>query len=426
MSPVSRFCQLAGEAHCRQAENRMGRHIVVIGAGQAAASFAARLVEMEPGVAITIVGEEPALPYQRPPLSKKYMTGEITADRLALRAPDWYADHGVICRIETLCSEIVPAEKAVVLADGERLRYDALLIATGATPRRLAPKAGGSLPGVYLLRSLADADAMAPEFVAGRRLLVVGGGYIGLEAAAVAAKLGLQVTVVEMAPRILQRVAAPETSDYFRALHAAHGVTVMESASLAGLEGRDGRVARAVFAGHAPLDIDFAVVGIGVSPNTAIAEAAGLKIDNGVAVDAFCRTSDPHVFAAGDCASFEFRGRHIRLESVANAVEQGEAAAQAVAGKPVEYRPVPWFWSDQYDVKLQIAGLNQGYDAVVVRPGAREGAQSVWYFAKGSFIAVDAMNDPRAYMFGKRLLEAGRNVTPAQAADAGFDLKSLL
>lgn len=403
---------------------------VVVGAGQAAAALAAKLRELQPDRPITIVGDEPVLPYQRPPLSKKYMTGEMSLDRLLLRPAEWYAEHAIDCRTGVMVDSIDRADKAVILSDGAVLKYDRLVIATGATPRRLAPAAGGDLAGVYTLRTLADADAMTHEFAAGKRLLIVGGGYIGLEAAAVAATLGLEVTVVEMAPRILQRVAAPATSDYFRALHLAHGVTVSENASLVRLAGDNGRVKKAEFADATSLDIDFALVGIGVTPNVALAEEADLVTGNGIEVGPDCRTSDPDILAAGDCASFVFRGQRIRLESVQNAIEQAEAAAHAIAGETVDYRPVPWFWSDQYDVKLQIAGHSMGYDQTVLRPGAREGQQSVWYFAGEQFLAVDAMNDPRAYMVGKRLLEAGpgsgKTIAPEQAADPAFDLKSLL
>lgn len=407
---------------------------IVVGAGQAAAAFAAKLRELQPDRAIKIIGEEPVLPYQRPPLSKKYMTGEMSLDRLLLRPAEWFAEHGIECRIGVAVDSIDRDEKALVLSDETVLKYDRLLIATGATPRRLASAAGGDLAGVYTLRTLADADAMAHEFEPGRRLLIVGGGYIGLEAAAVAASRGLEVTVVEMAPRILQRVAAPATSDYFRALHRAHGVTVNENASLVRLAGDEGKVNRAEFADGSTLEIDFVLVGIGVLPNVSLAEEAGLATGNGIEVGPDCRTSDPAILAAGDCASFALRGQRIRLESVQNAIEQAEAAARTVAGEAVDYRPVPWFWSDQYDVKLQIAGHNMGYDATVVRPGARAGQQSVWYFAGTQFLAVDAMNDPRAYMMGKRLLEAsvepdrasGKTITPEQAGDPDFDLKSLL
>lgn len=404
----------------------MPMKVVVVGAGQAAAAFAARLVAIDPGASITIVGDEPVLPYQRPPLSKKYMTGEMTAERLLLRPAEWYADNKVTVRTGVRAEQIAPDEHFVRLSTGEQLSYDRLLLATGASPRRIPAESGGGLAGVYTLRTLADADAMAHEFTAGRRVLVVGGGYIGLEAAAVAASLGLEVHLAEMAPRILQRVAAAETSDFFRALHKSRGVTIMEGTGLARIDGGAGRVSRAEFADGKSLDIDFALVGIGVTPNTQLAHEAGLSIENGIAVDLSCRTSHEDIFAAGDCASFEFAGTRVRLESVQNAVDQAEAAAEAIAGQSVEYRPVPWFWSDQYDVKLQIAGLHHGYDRVVVRPGTRQGAQSVWYYRGDTFIAVDAMNDPRAYMFGKRLLEAGVNVSRDQASDASFDLKSLL
>jgi 3-phenylpropionate/trans-cinnamate dioxygenase ferredoxin reductase component len=400
--------------------------VLVIGAGQAAAAFAAKLHELEPKAAITIVGEEPSLPYQRPPLSKKYMTGEMSAERLLLRPEEWYAQAQITYHLSAEVTAISPSDKTATFSDGRRLPWDRLLIATGSTPRRLAPAAGGDLDGVYVLRSLADANRIAPEMRPGRKVLVVGGGYIGLEAAAVAATLGLQVTVAEMAPRILQRVAAPQTSDYFRALHQGHGVRILESKALSRLSGQGGRVNHAEFQDGDRLETDFVLVGIGVTPNDALAKAAGLSVENGIAVDSHSRTSHPDIHAAGDCASFEFRGHRIRLESVQNAIDQAEIAARDIAGEPADYRPVPWFWSDQYDTKLQIAGLNMGYDATVVRPGPRVGAQSVWYFAGDEFIAVDSINDSKSYMFGKRILELGRRLTPGQAADPEFDLKALI
>jgi 3-phenylpropionate/trans-cinnamate dioxygenase ferredoxin reductase subunit len=401
-------------------------NIVVLGAGQAAAAFAAKMRELDPACAITIIGEEASLPYQRPPLSKKYMTGEMTAERLLLRPGEWYAQAGVTCRLSATAVAVSREDKIVTLADGAALPYDKLVFASGSTPRRLPAAAGGDLEGVYVLRSLADADRLGLEMKPGRRVLVVGGGYIGLEAAAVAATLGLEVHVAEMASRILQRVAAPQTSDYFRELHRSHGVNIMENKALDRLAGENGRVTRAKFKDGTSLDIDFVLVGIGVMPNDSLAQTAGLAIANGIAVDHSARTADPDIYAAGDCASFEFRGQRIRLESVQNAIDQGEIAARAIAGENVEYRPVPWFWSDQYDAKLQIAGLNLGYDKTVVRPGPREGAVSIWYFSGETFIAVDSINDSKTYMFGKRMLELGRNITPEQARDAGLDLKSMI
>ena len=402
------------------------RNVVVIGAGQAAAAFCSKLRELDDSCQITMIGNEPVLPYQRPPLSKKYMTGEMSLDRLLLRPQSWYDEHRITCRFPISATGISPSENTVALSDGSMINYSHVLIATGATPRRLAAAAGGDLEGVYVLRSLADADGMAAHFKPGKRLLIVGGGYIGLEAAAVAATLGLIVHVAEMADRILQRVASPATSDYFRRLHQSHGVTIMENASLMRLVGENGHVTHAEFADGSVIETDFVLVGIGVIPNSELASSAGLAVGNGIEVDNQGRTSEPSILAAGDCASFVFNGTRLRLESVQNAIEQAEAAAHTVVGKDVIYQPVPWFWSDQYDVKLQIAGLNMGYDRTVNRPGSRDGSRSVWYFAGEKLLAVDAMNDSRAYMFGKKLLELGRNATPDQAENPDFDLKTLI
>ncbi|RMD94567.1 MAG: pyridine nucleotide-disulfide oxidoreductase, partial [Alphaproteobacteria bacterium] len=263
----------------------------------------------------------------------------------------------------------------------------------------------------------------------GRRVLIVGGGYIGLEAAAVARKKELDVTLVEAAPRILARVACAETAAWFAALHRAHEVDLREGVGLERLTGKRGRVTGAVLAGGEAIAADFVIVGIGVAPDMRLAEAAGLAIDNGIAVDEFCRTSDPAIWAAGDCASFPWRGRRVRLESVGNAIDMGEAAAANMLGERELYVAKPWFWSDQYDVKLQIAGLNTGYDRVVTRGEAQAGERapvSFWYYAGAELLAVDAINDPRAYMVGKRLIEAGRSPDPEAVADPGTDLKALL
>lgn len=404
----------------------MSLNIVVIGAGQASASFAAKMRELDGDCAITIIGAEPSLPYQRPPLSKKYMTGEISADRLLLRPPEWYKENNITCLTDTTAVSVSTGEKTVILDNDETISYDKLLFATGSTPRYLPPPVGDDVTGIYYLRNLEDADAIAAEFEPGKRLLVLGGGYIGLEAAAVASEKGLKVTVVEMADRILKRVASSETADYFRTLHTENGVTIWENRSLYEISTGDNGAKIAQFADGSTLEVDFILVGIGVVPNDMLAFKAGLHCDNGISVDASTHTSNHAIHAAGDCATFELGRHHIRLESVQNAIDQAEAAAHAIAGEPFHYKPVPWFWSDQYDCKLQIAGLNLGYDTTVTRPGRREGSQSVWYFAGPSFVAVDAMNDPRAYMFGKRLLENGINITPQQAGDPEFEFKDLL
>jgi len=398
-------------------------HFVVIGGGQAGASLVAKLRTDGFDGKITLIGAEDVPPYQRPPLSKAYLLGEMELERLYLRPAAFYPDHDIDLRLSTRAVSVDPAAGTVALSTGEDLSYDALALATGSHPRTLPAAIGGTLDGVFTMRDLRDADTMAPELVEGRRVLIIGGGYIGLEAAAVCAKKGLDVTLVEMAPRILQRVASPETSDFFRALHRSHGVDIREGVGLDRLLGTD-RVTGARLTDGSELAVDFAVVGVGIMPATALAEGAGLTLDNGIATDVQCRTSDPAIWAAGDCASCLFEGNRIRLESVGNAIDMAEVAAQNMMGKSVDYVPAPWFWSDQYDCKLQIAGLNTGYDAVHVKQTGD--ARSHWYYRDGVLVAVDAMNDARNYMIGKRLIEAGKSPAPEVITDPATDMKALL
>jgi 3-phenylpropionate/trans-cinnamate dioxygenase ferredoxin reductase subunit len=397
--------------------------VVVIGAGQAGSSLVAKLRALGHAGPVTLIGAEPVVPYQRPPLSKAYLMGEIGVDRLVLRSEEFYAEQGIGLRLGAAVTGIDRAARLVHLGD-EAIPYDALALATGSVPRRLPAAVGGDLPGVYTLRDIADVDAMRGAFRPGARVVIVGGGYIGLEAAAVARKLGLEVTVVEMAQRILQRVAAPETSDWFRALHAAKGVEVLEGTGLKRLLG-EGHVTGAELSDGRVIACDFVIVGVGIAPSTGLAEAAGLVLDNGIAVDALGRTSDPAVWSAGDCASFPHGAGRLRLESVGNAIDMGEAVAANMLGAETPYVAKPWFWSDQYDAKLQIAGLNTGYDRVVARRTSDDQV-AFWYFAGDRLLAVDAMNDARAYMVGKRLIEAGKSPDPALLADPAADLKPLL
>ncbi len=375
------------------------------------------------GGKITLIGAEPCPPYQRPPLSKGYLLGEITLERLFLRPEAFYVDQGIALKTNCRVTAIDPEARVLTTTDGE-IAYDALVLATGSTPRRLPAAIGGALDGVFTVRDLADVDAMAPRFVKGAKVLIVGGGYIGLEAAAVAAKLGLKVTLVEMADRILQRVAAPETSDYFRALHEANGVTLREGVGLERLLGET-QVTGARLSDGAEIAADFVITGVGIEPDIALAKAAGIEIDNGIKVDAQGRTTVPGIWAAGDCTSFPYRGGRIRLESVPNAIDQAEVVAENILGANKDYIARPWFWSDQYDVKLQIAGLNTGYTEVATRRGSGQSA-SFWYYGGDTLLAVDAMNDPRAYMVGKRLIEAGKTPDQALATDAATDLNALL
>ncbi|MDQ0423083.1 3-phenylpropionate/trans-cinnamate dioxygenase ferredoxin reductase subunit [Peteryoungia aggregata LMG 23059] len=404
----------------------MAGRLVIVGAGQAGFALAAKLRALKDMRPITILGAEPVLPYQRPPLSKKYLLGEMEFDRLLYRPEAWYGENDVEIRLSTPVEAIDRESRTVRLYDGSDVVYETLALATGATPRRLPAAIGGDLDGVFTVRDKADADRLATEMKPGHRLLILGGGYIGLEAAAVARKLGLEVTLVEMADRILARVAARETADAIRAIHVSQGVVIHETTGLTRLIGDEGRVKAAELSDGRVIDTDLVIVGIGVTPNDRLAADAGLEVRNGIVVDAFGRTSDPAIFAMGDCAVQDWKGQPVRLESVQNAVDQAEAIAAILAGGMEPYDPKPWFWSDQYDVKLQIAGFNLGYDRTVLRPGQREGSLSVWYFREGAFIAVDAINDAKAYVTGKKLLETGRPVEPSAIADPALDLKSLL
>ena len=399
-------------------------HIVVVGAGQAGSSLVSKLRNSGFEGKVTLVGAEPHPPYQRPPLSKKYLLGDMPLDRLYLRPETFYREQNIILRLGLPITKIDPNGRSILL-DNEVVSYDHLALTTGSVPRSLPTAIGGALDGVHVVRDLRDVDAMAPRFDAKARVLIVGGGYIGLEAAAVAATKGLEVTLVEMADRILQRVAAPQTSDFFRNLHQSHGVDIREGVGLERIFG-DRTVTGAALTDGSVLDLDFIIAGVGVTPATDLAEQAGLEIDNGIKTNALGQSSDPHIWAAGDCASLPYRGGRIRLESVQNAIDQAETVAENMLGANRPYQPMPWFWSDQYDVKLQIAGLNNGYDHVVTRPGEKGGAVSFWYYNKASLLAVDAANDPRAYMIGKRLIEAGKSPAIDVIEDPRSDLKALL
>ncbi len=396
--------------------------IVVVGAGQAGSSLVARLRKQGFEGKIALIGAEPVPPYQRPPLSKAYLLGDMALERLYLRPERYYSENGIDLHLSESVVSIDRANKTVQLTDSE-VSYDHLALTTGSIPRQLPASIGGDLPGVHVVRTLADVDAMEPGFREGAHALIVGGGYIGLEAAAVACKRGMKVTLIEMGERILQRVAAPETSGFFRDLHTKHGVDIRESTGLQRLIGEE-RVTGAVLGDGTEVPVDLVIVGIGIAPATELAEAAGLELENGIKVDAFGRSSDPSIWAAGDCASFPYKDGRIRLESVPNAIEQAEQVADNILGAETPYVAKPWFWSDQYDVKLQIAGLNTGYDSVVSRIG--EGSASFWYFRGDELLAVDAMNDPRGYMIGKRLIEAGKSASKEILADPATDLKPLL
>jgi len=399
-------------------------HVVVVGAGQAGSSLVAKLRNSGFEGQITLIGSEATPPYQRPPLSKKYLLGEMPLERLLLRPEAFYTENNITLRLgETV--DAVDAAASTITLGNETLNYDHLVLTTGSNPNRLPASIGGALNGVYVVRDLQDVDQMASEFSQGRHVLIIGGGYIGLEAAAVAASKGLKVTLVEMAGRILQRVACPQTSDFFRELHRARRVKILEGVGLKHLTG-EGRVSGAILSDGTVLEVDFAIVGVGITPSITLAEMAGVALNNGIETDAHGQTSIDGIWAAGDCTSFPYRGGRIRLESVPNAIDQAEIVAANILGENKEYVAKPWFWSDQFDVKLQIAGLNVGYDDVITRQGDKEGSVSFWYYKGDELMAVDAMNEPRCYMIGKRLIEAGKSPSKAAIADPATDMKSLL
>ena len=399
---------------------------VIIGGSHAALSLAAQLRHLSAEADITIVSADPEIPYQRPPLSKGYMSGKVTFDQVVLRPEDWYAPNRIELLTGARAEAVDRSDRVVTLADDRKISYDTLVFATGARPRRLPAEIGGHLPNVYVMRDHADALVLMERMNEGQRLVVIGGGYIGLEAASEAAKKGVSVTVIEAADRILKRVACAETADDIRALHQSHGVTILENAQIHEIHETNGLADGVILADDSVIPADFIITGIGVFPDVQLAEMAGLTCDNGIVVNERLETSDPDIYAVGDCANFPYRGRMIRLESVQNANDMGIAAAHNILGEGSAYKPVPWFWSDQFELKLQIAGLNTGYDHVITRKGMREGAKSHFYFRGDEFLAADCLNDGAAYMMARKILEGGKVLTKEQVADPGFNMKSLL
>jgi 3-phenylpropionate/trans-cinnamate dioxygenase ferredoxin reductase subunit len=402
----------------------MQENIVIIGAGQAGAQAVASLRGEGFAGSIVMAGDEPFAPYQRPPLSKAYLMGQMERERLFLKPEAFYAEAGCRLILGTAAIRIDRAAKSVTLADGARLDYDKLLLATGSRVRKIAVP-GAELAGVRYLRSIADVDALRPALLAAKSLVVVGGGYIGLEAAAVARKLGLAVTVVEALDRVMARAVSKPVSDFFEAVHRDAGVDLRLNCAVEAFEG-EGRLA-AVRAAGARIPADVALVGVGVVPNMELAREAGLACSDGIDVDPFCATSDPAIFAAGDCTRHLGRdGAFIRLECVQNAIDQAKHAALAMAGKPTAYRETPWFWSDQYDLKLQIAGLARQGDRLVLRgdPAARKFA--VFHLREGKVAAVEAVNAAPEYLVGRRMIADGAAVAPERLADASIPMKNML
>ena len=399
--------------------------IVIVGAGQAAAQACASLRQFGYAGALTLIGDEPALPYQRPPLSKAYMKGDLAEERLYFKPQDWYNSQSIDVMRNTRVTAIDRAARTVTTDSGKSLDYDALIISTGSRPRAL-PVPGAELGNVFDLRDLKDVEAIRPHMQAGRRLVIVGAGYIGLEAAAVARQLGLEVTVLEMADRVLARVTSPVMSKFFEDEHKRQGVDIRTGARLAELRGAQ-TVQSAVLADGTDIPADIVLVGIGILPNQELAAEAGIACKNGIIVDRDARTNDPRVFAAGDCAHrpLVHYGRDGRLESVHNAIEQGKLAAAAIMGKPRPVEDCPWFWSDQYDLKLQIAGLSEGYDQIVVRGNPDDRKFAAFYLRNGKLIAVDAINSAPEFIVAKKLIMSGASLAPETLGDTSISMKEI-
>lgn len=399
---------------------------MIIGAGHAAGQAVASLRSGGHEGSITLIGEEPYIPYQRPPLSKAFLAGELGIERVYFKPPEFYDTAKADLRLGTLVNKIDRASKSLTLSDGETLAYDKLLLTTGSRVRKLNCP-GADLEGVTYLRTIDDVEIIKKYFAPGKTVIIVGAGYIGLEVAAVARKHGLNVKVIEMEDRVLARVTSPEVSQFFHDVHTDAGVEIHYGQAVSAFEG-DGQVRKVITQSGDTFDADLVVAGIGILPNIELAEAAGLACENGIVVDEFARTDDEAVFSAGDCTNHPSKvyGRRIRLESVHNALEQAKSAASAMCGTLKEYDQVPWFWSDQYDLKLQIAGLSQGYDEVVVRgdPSARKFA--AFYLKDGVLIAVDAVNSAPEFMLSKKLIADKASVAPERLADTSISIKEIM
>ena len=403
----------------------MQETVVIAGAGHAAGQVVATLKQKNFGGEIVLVGDEPCLPYQRPPLSKKFLAGELPAERLAFKPTSFYDDEHIDVRLNTHIDGIDRAVNCLRLADGSEIDYDRLVIAFGARARRMSVD-GAGLAGVHYLRTIEDVNGIRAEIEAKGKLVIVGAGYIGLEVAAVCRQLGMDVTVIEMADRVMSRVVSQQVSDFYHDEHTAQGVKLMLSTGLAAFQGKT-RVESVQLDNGESIPADFVIVGVGVIPNTELAAAAGLDVDNGIVVDEQCRTSDPDIYAVGDCTSHpnSIYRRQLRLESVHNALEQAKTAASNICGDETRYSQVPWFWSDQYDLKLQIAGLSQGFDQVVIRGDAANRNFACLYLEQGRLIAVDAINSPKEFVHSKALIASRAIINPELLANTDIALKEL-
>ena len=403
----------------------MSGTIVIAGAGHGAGQVVASLKQHKFDGRIVLIGDEPYLPYQRPPLSKKFLAGELPPERLYFKPASFYDDPRIEVLQETRITSIDRAAGTVTTDGDQEIHYDKLVLALGSRVRDVAVE-GAGLPGIHYLRSIADVDAIRKDMSRSKNAVIVGAGYIGLEVAAVCCQHGLQVTVLEMEDRVMSRVVSPHVSDYYQLRHTERGVRLLLSTGLAGFEGRR-RVRQVLTADGQKIPADFVVVGVGILPNMELAAEAGLDVADGIVVDDRCQTTDPDIYAIGDCTFHpnDIYGRRLRLESVHNALEQAKTAAGNICGVESHYCQVPWFWSDQYDIKLQIAGLSEGYDDVVLRGDPSVGSFACFYLADGVLIAVDAINSPREFMQSKKLIADQARPAPEELANPEVQVKDL-
>ena len=397
--------------------------MVIIGCGQAGGQAAASLRQEKYEGPITMIGQEPYIPYQRPPLSKQYLSGEQEKEKLSLRQESFYSEKEINLMLETSVLSLDPHKKELQLENDETVTYDKLLIATGGRPRKLEVD-GHTLKGIHYLRNIDDVDAIKTQMSISQNLVIVGGGYIGLEVASVAIKKGLTVSVLEMESRILERVTTEEMSAFYHQLHTDEGVNILTSTQAKAFKGSE--TVESVVCGDHEIPADLVIVGIGILPNTEMAEAAGLETNNGLVVDEHCRTSNEHIFAAGDCTNHPnpILNRRLRLESVPNAMEQGRVAASNMLGGSKSYASMPWFWSDQYEHKLQMVGFSKDSDQSVVRGDMASKSFTVFYLKDDSIIAADSVNNPKEFMASKQLV--GKKASKEALADTSIELKTLI
>ena len=397
--------------------------MVIIGCGQAGGQAAASLRQEKYDGPITMIGQEPYIPYQRPPLSKQYLSGEQEKEKLSLRQESFYSEKEINLMLETSVLSLDPHKKELQLEKGETVTYDKLLIATGGRPRKLEVD-GHTLKGIHYLRNIDDVDAIKTQMSTSQNLVIVGGGYIGLEVASVAIKRGLTVSVLEMESRILERVTTEEMSAFYHQLHTDEGVNILTSTQAKAFKGSE--TVESVACGDHEIPADLVIVGIGILPNTEMAEAAGLETNNGLVVDEHCRTSNEHIFAAGDCTNHPnpILNRRLRLESVPNAMEQGRVAASNMLGGSKSYASMPWFWSDQYEHKLQMVGFSKDSDQSIVRGDMESKSFTVFYLKDDSIIAADSVNNPKEFMASKQLV--GKKASIEALADTSIELKTLV